>query len=319
MAGYCWDWKSKKDPEVTDVNIPEFGFAMKWNLEKDGSTWIIGENSRNEIGCIHTCQGLELDYVGVIIGNDLRYENGKIVTDVTKRSRTDSSIRGINAGNDPIKAKRLAEEIIKNTYRTLLTRGMKGCYVYFCNKPLENHFRQQLEVPQPITPETLSPILQGPRIEATVNDDVKYIDYLPLYTLRAACGKFGEWQSVDEEGWVKVENIGKLTPNMFIVRANGHSMEPRIMDGDLCIFRAGIVGSRNDKIVLVQHWEHNDYETGGRYSIKKYSSQKKYDYETEEWIHESIILQPLNTKYQTIQIRDEEGFKVIGEFIGTVQ
>lgn len=319
VAGYCWDWKSKKDPEVTDVNIPEFGFAMKWNLEKDGSTWIIGENSINEIGCIHTCQGLELDYVGVIIGNDLRYENGKIVTDVTKRSRTDSSIRGINAGNDPIKAKRLAEEIIKNTYRTLLTRGMKGCYVYFCNKPLENHFRQQLEIPQPITPETLSPILQGPRIEATVNDDVKYIDYLPLYTLKAACGKFGEWQSVDEEGWVKVENIGKLTPNMFIVRANGHSMEPRIMDGDLCIFRAGIVGSRNDKIVLVQHREHNDYETGGRYSIKKYSSQKKYDYETEEWIHESIILQPLNTKYQTIQIRDEEGFKVIGEFIGTVQ
>lgn len=113
VAGYCWDWKSKKEPAATDVNIPEFGFAMKWNLEKDGSTWIIGENSINEIGCIHTCQGLEVDYIGVIIGKDLRYENGKVVTDVTQRSRADNSVRGIHAGNDPVKAGQLAEEIIK--------------------------------------------------------------------------------------------------------------------------------------------------------------------------------------------------------------
>lgn len=101
VAGYCWDWKSKRNPEATDVNIPDFGFAMKWNLEKDGSTWIIGENSIHEIGCIHTCQGLELDYAGVIIGNDLRYENGKVVTDVTKRSRMDSSVKGIQGGAYP--------------------------------------------------------------------------------------------------------------------------------------------------------------------------------------------------------------------------
>ena len=148
VAGYCWDWKSKRNPEATDVNIPDFGFAMKWNLEKDGSTWIIGENSIHEIGCIHTCQGLELDYAGVIIGNDLRYENGKVVTDVTKRSRMDSSVKGIKVGRTPAQAAQLAEELIKNTYRTLLTRGMKGCYVYFCDKPLENYFRQQLELPQ---------------------------------------------------------------------------------------------------------------------------------------------------------------------------
>ena len=65
---------------------------MKWNLEKDGSTWMIGENSIHEIGCIHTCQGLEADYIGVIIGEDLRYENSWIVTAVVKRSKMDKWI-----------------------------------------------------------------------------------------------------------------------------------------------------------------------------------------------------------------------------------
>lgn len=319
VAGYCWDWKSKRNPEATDVNIPDFGFAMKWNLEKDGSTWIIGENSIHEIGCIHTCQGLELDYAGVIIGNDLRYENGKVVTDVTKRSRMDSSVKGIKVGRTPAQAAQLAEELIKNTYRTLLTRGMKGCYVYFCDKPLENYFRQQLELPQEKAKVVSLPEPQGPRIEREVNDDVKYIDYLPLYTLKAACGKFGEWQQAEEEGWIKTEGMGKLTSGMFIVQANGHSMEPRIMDGDFCVFRANIVGSRIGKIVLVQHREHYDFENGGSYSIKKYSSEKKQDPETGEWMHERIILYPLNPDYQPIEIRDEEGFIVVGEFIGIVK
>ena len=319
VAGYCWDWKSKRNPEATDVNIPDFGFAMKWNLEKDGSTWIIGENSIHEIGCIHTCQGLELDYAGVIIGNDLRYENGKVVTDVTKRSRMDSSVKGIKVGRTPAQAAQLAEELIKNTYRTLLTRGMKGCYVYFCDKPLENYFRQQLELPQEKAKVVSLPEPQGPRIEREVNDDVKYIDYLPLYTLKAACGKFGEWQQAEEEGGIKTEGMGKLTSGMFIIQANGHSMEPRIMDGDFCVFRANIVGSRIGKIVLVQHPEHYDFENGGSYSIKKYSSEKKQDPETGEWMHERIILYPLNPDYQPIEIRNEEGFIVVGEFIGIVK
>ena len=80
VAGYCWDWKSKNESSTNDVVIPEFNFEMKWNLQKDGSTWIIADDSINEIGCIHTCQGLEMDYVGVIVGNDLRLRNGKIIT-----------------------------------------------------------------------------------------------------------------------------------------------------------------------------------------------------------------------------------------------
>ena len=66
MAGYCWDWKGKKDPSVKDVHIDAFGYAARWNLDKDGKLWIVTPGSEEEVGCIHTCQGLELDYVGVI-------------------------------------------------------------------------------------------------------------------------------------------------------------------------------------------------------------------------------------------------------------
>ena len=97
VAGYCWDWinEGKNKTDVHDITIPEYDFAMSWNLG-NSSTWAIDKESINEIGCIHTCQGLEFDYVGVIIGDDLRFEDGHIVTDYTKRAKTDQSLKGIN-------------------------------------------------------------------------------------------------------------------------------------------------------------------------------------------------------------------------------
>jgi DUF2075 family protein len=322
VAGYCWDWNSKKDPLTYDVIIPEFNFNMRWNLTKDGSTWLIAKDSVNEIGCIHTCQGLEMDYVGVVVGNDLRMEDGKIITDASRRSSNDQSIKGIKTviRENKTDGNRLAELIIKNTYRTLMTRGMKGCYVYFCDKNLEEYFRKRIAVAKESAAKVIRlNVTSSPRIEAEVNDDVKYVDYLPLYSLKAACGAFGEWQTVEENGWIKVEGVGKLNRSMFVVQAVGHSMEPRIMDGDFCVFRANVVGSRTNKIVLVQHNDHYDAENEGSYSIKKYTSQKIYDKDTGEWMHEQIILQPLNTAYEQIKIEKEDGFMVIGEFIGVVR
>ena len=118
---------------------------MSWNLG-NSQTWAIDQNSVNEIGCIHTAQGLEFDYVGVIIGNDLRYENGKIVTDVTKRAKTDQSIKGIYImlQQNFDKAEKIADEIIKNTYRTLMTRGQKGCYIYCTDKKLSEYLKRRL-------------------------------------------------------------------------------------------------------------------------------------------------------------------------------
>ena len=97
VAGYCWDWNSKKNPNDYDIIIPEFRFQKRWNLNSDKNLWIIGNNSIEEIGCIHTCQGLELDYIGVIIGLDMRYENGRIITDVSQRSGNDQSVKGFKS------------------------------------------------------------------------------------------------------------------------------------------------------------------------------------------------------------------------------
>lgn len=146
VAGYCWDWKSKIDKNANDIEIPEHNFAMKWNLAVDGSLWIQMPKSVNEIGCIHTCQGLEVDYVGVIVGKDLIVRDGVVLVDPSKRSKQDQSIRGYKAMlvNNPEKTKELTRSIIKNTYRTLMTRGMKGCYVYFEDKLTEQYFINRL-------------------------------------------------------------------------------------------------------------------------------------------------------------------------------
>lgn len=146
LAGYCWNWKKEgvNDPSVHDIKIGDF--EISWNL-KNTTTFAIDEDSIHEAGCIHTSQGLEFDYVGVIIGDDMRYENGVVVTDFTKRARTDQSLKGIKKlyKENPELAKKEADEIIKNTYRTLMTRGMKGCYVYCTDQRLAAYLKKCLE------------------------------------------------------------------------------------------------------------------------------------------------------------------------------
>ena len=148
VAGYCWDWKSKNNARAFDITFPGTDFEMRWNLSTDGSLWIIQPNSINEIGCIHTCQGLELDYIGVIVGPDLIVRNGIVMVDPTKRSHMDRSIHGYNAllQNNAEAAREKIRLIIKNTYRTLFTRGMKGCYVYFTDKQTEKYFKERMEM-----------------------------------------------------------------------------------------------------------------------------------------------------------------------------
>lgn len=146
LAGYCWEWlkEGKNNSDVHDICIGDF--EMSWNLG-NSTTFAIDDNSVNEIGCIHTSQGLEFDYAGVIIGDDMRFEDDHIVTDYTKRAKTDQSLKGIKKifKENPEFALAEADEIIKNTYRTLMTRGMKGCYVYCTDKKLAEYLKKCLE------------------------------------------------------------------------------------------------------------------------------------------------------------------------------
>ena len=144
LAGYCWNWLKSEQNNTNYHDIKIGDFEMSWNLGS-GEPYALSETSVNEIGCIHTSQGLEFDYVGVIIGDDMRYVNGEIITDYTKRASTDQSLKGIKklAQSQPEEAKRRADEIIKNTYRTLMTRGMKGCYVYCTDSNLAEYLKKE--------------------------------------------------------------------------------------------------------------------------------------------------------------------------------
>ncbi|AEB58809.1 DUF2075 domain-containing protein [Ectopseudomonas mendocina] len=141
VAGYCWPWSSKKDPRADDIVIGDY--RRQWNLSQDGSLWIIAKQSIDQVGCIHTCQGLEVDYIGVIIGPDLIVRNGRVVTNANLRDKQDRSMRGYKKllKDDPEYARAQADLIIKNTYRTLMTRGMKGCYVYCTDAETAQYFK----------------------------------------------------------------------------------------------------------------------------------------------------------------------------------
>ena len=135
IAGYCYDWISRANPESFDI-VLENGFKAQWNFSNT-STWAIDEDSFEQVGCIHTSQGLEFDYCGIIIGKDLLYRDGRVVTDEKARARTDQSLRG---NKDPI----LADRIIRNTYKTLLSRGQKGCFIYCEDHALREYLKSLL-------------------------------------------------------------------------------------------------------------------------------------------------------------------------------
>jgi DUF2075 family protein len=148
VAGYCWDWSSRRRADAYDIVMPEFGYARKWNLTRDGSLWIMAPDSIDEVGCIHTCQGLEVEYIGVIVGPDLLMRDGRLAVEPGNRSTQDRSIRGWRQAMrvDPIGTSLAVDRIIRNTYRTLMTRGMRGCYVYCTDPEVQEYFRRRAGV-----------------------------------------------------------------------------------------------------------------------------------------------------------------------------
>jgi hypothetical protein len=295
VAGYCWDWVSKKKPHLKDIIIGDY--KATWNLDTDGQAWIIKPDSVSEIGCIHTCQGLEVDYIGVIIGPDLIARNGQIITRPEERSGMDRSIHGWMAlmNQDPVAAKKRLDAIIKNTYRTLMTRGQKGCYVYFVDEETRDYFTR--------------------RLESSVQDIRPYENALPLLELRAAANASfenieGYFANEDRFLWHPVKG-GPFAKDRFLVRAEGSSMEPKIRDGQLCLFRKDTGSSRNGKIILCQ--------VGGFAGeapvalIKQYRSARTSSTES---LGEAkvIVLSSLNDKHEDIVLTEGVHLSVIGIF-----
>jgi hypothetical protein len=324
VAGYCWPWNDPNPDGSLPKDVVIGDFAMSWEANTDSGKqiskgipkwyqWAYKTKGVEQVGCIYTAQGFEFDYIGVIVGNDLKYD-----------PITDSLIGNIEATCDSTlrRAKVDFEKYVKNIYRVLMSRGM--CCVYFVDKKVEEYFRKHMDpnidfpdLPEEEVRKEIEELTAA--IEVSVEDRFKYTEYLPVYSFEAACGYFGEGEAAEVEGWIKIGNSRKLNHNMFVVRACGKSMEPQIPEGSYCIFRAPVVGSRNGKIVLVQHRNVFDPDNNGAFSIKKYSSEKRFN-KDETWQHEQITLQPVNPAYKPIVIpeSESESFTVIAEFVGIV-
>ena len=158
-------------------------------------------------------------------------------------------------------------------------------------------------------------------IQASKYKNETFKTLLPFYSLKAAAGYFGDGQDVEPEGWIDVSQSfsGKLTRDMFVAKAVGNSMLPKIKNGALVLFRANPTGSRQGKIVLVQYRGPADPETGGSYTVKEYHSTKTIGPDN-SWKHSSIVLKPLNPEFETLQINPKykDDYKVIAEYLTTI-
>jgi len=142
LAGYAWDWSSVKegnsDSQVNDIKIMEHSFERPWNSRKIGSTWALSDSNLEQVGCIHTSQGLEFDYVGVIVGNDLKFS-----FDSMSYYTNWSEYKDMNGKKGLREKPEELNKLVRNIYKILMTRGMKGCYVYFMDKDVEKHFLER--------------------------------------------------------------------------------------------------------------------------------------------------------------------------------
>lgn len=313
-AGFCWPWSNKTDKNGDLLKEVKIGsFAMPWETKDtikpkpkgyvQWYEWAYKPEGIKQVGCIYTAQGFEFDYIGVIVGKDLRYDKktGDLYTDIT--ATEDPTLKRSRKGFD---------EYVRNIYRVLMSRGMKGCYVYFCDKDVASYF-QQMMLPAPTEVGNAQKALVFPM----ASQEEQYITHLPLYTIKAACGYFENNSIIPDneaEGWVDIRGYGiKANRSMFVVHAAGDSMLPKIKDGDLCVFElygphGG--GSRNGEIVLTE-CPSKDTDTDCHYTIKKYHSEFAHK-EDGTMVHSKIELIPLNKDYDVIELDRETSYRIIG-------
>jgi len=317
VAGYCWPWSRELDADgqlVRDVQLP--GFERPWNARPEmtglprgvpkSDYWAHESGGIEQVGCIYTAQGFEFDYVGVIWGRDLRYVSGEgWVGDRTISHDT------------PVR--RSAErflELVKNTYRVLLSRGMKGCYVYFEDKETEKFVRSRTEnmgfTPAPtqqrLANEPASP--QPALIDARpfqlirLRDARPWENCIPLLDLKIAAGDFSDSQLLEESAieWVTLPDHIRIAPGYFIAQVQGESMNRRVPSGSWVLFSSDIRGSKQGRMVLAQTSDLGDPENSGRYTLKIYDAVKR---EGEDGpIYDQILLRPDSSQpeYQPIKL-----------------
>ena len=302
IAGYSWPWKSNPkldpppSPDTTDIELG--GLRFKWNsTDKD---WINSANAFNEIGCIHTTQGYDLNYAAVIFGREIDFDkqSNKIIIYPDKYFDINGK-KGVSDAD-------VLKHYIINIYKTIMYRGIKGTYIYACNPGLREFLKEHIETFRKPIPFRILP-----------TKEVKpYLNSIPLVDISAAAGNFSHLQLHSELTWIETPFTISSKKGYFVCQVLGESMNKKIPNGSYCLFKQDEGGSRNGKIVLVESRSINDSEFGSGYTIKEYHSVKNVSDET--WSHESIYLRPLSSteEYQDIILTPEElsDFKVVGIF-----
>ncbi|WP_062062911.1 DNA/RNA helicase domain-containing protein [Aquimarina longa] len=300
VAGFSWDWVSNKKGQEYLMDIKIGDAELKWNAVNEN--WINTDNAINEIGCIHTTQGYDLNYAGIIFGNEISYDKDKNEIVIIKENYKDTTGRQANT------LEQLKEYII-NIYSTMMLRGIKGTYIYICDPNLREYFSRFIPV------KTKSDLVKEVFF-LPINEIKPFENAIPIYHLDAAAGEFSKKQKVEDMNWVHPPKSARVTKDHFSCKVIGESMNKVIPNESYAVFRKYNGGSRNGKIVLVEYFDKQDSEFGSCYTIKKYESKKQEN--DEGWEHESIILKPMSIDdgYEDIVLTSDElsSFKVIGVF-----
>ena len=296
IAGYSWPWISKKDSSLFDIEIE--GRPLRWN--STNTDWINSEKSVEEVGCIHTTQGYDLNYAAIIFGKEITYN--KALNEIT-----------INAGQyfdrngkQSIKSPSELKNYILNIYKTIMLRGIKGTFVYACNKELHEYLTQHIH---------LHPLCKTTPPEQAIKL-TPYVNAVPFYDLQAAAGGFSEGQYVDHKSWIALPDDLTPSESLFACKVVGESMNKIIPNGATCLFRLERGGSRNGKIVLVERSDSIDGDSGSHYTVKEYESIKVED--GSDWYQRKILLKPnsYDNSFKTIELLDDNSrYRVIGEFV----
>jgi len=323
VAGYCWPWKSKKDLSKMDIVLPGENFSAQWNLGDDEGLWILKDHSVEQVGCIHTCQGLELDYIGVIFGHDLVIRGGKWMEFPDRRDKGDKSIKGYYklALSDHAAAQRRAREIIRNTYRTLMTRGLKGCYLYSVDPETNAFLKAATRAAASRATDSAERETESLPFEILASDQVQpFKNCVPCFpNIRVAAGAFATQLQPGDNIWIALPEGFSPRPGYFVVKVHGESMNRRIPNGSWCLFRSNPVGSREGRVVLVQHRDVRDQDFGAC-TVKIYHSTKTAT--GDSWKHASVTLTPDSTdaSFQPIHLApsSDDEFRVVGELVAVI-
>ena len=159
------------------------------------------------------------------------------------------------------------------------------------------------------------------RLVAPVAESARYVNSVPFVPLQAAAGAFGDPQAVPDDSdweWVEVDTARSLRPGMFVAQVVGKSMEPRIPDGAYCLFASPVTGTRQGRTVLVQLHDTVDPDTGQRFTVKRYRSEKTAD--EDGWRHVRIVLEPVNSEFLPIELQadDEDSVAVVAELVEVI-